>query len=286
MRFTPLKSLFIPLAFLIMPHAVLAQTDDGTGGDFSSHDLLIETFTADESQAVKDAEAAVSDAQDAVAAAAAGSQELTDAELALTEAQDNLTAANLANDEEATLIAELVGKLSDEQVTAFNRSLNNSLHNQFPVDLNADILQAALDGEYDKIQINFLTKAYEEEAKFLSLAERFKAKAEETGDDSFLEQAERMTAKAESSKEKFLTRIDRDNMEREGQNEAARESRQASKEQGQVAREAAHEARDAAKEAAREAREAAKEAAKEAREAAKEDARENARDHAKGRNGD
>lgn len=281
MRFTPIKSLLIPVALLIFPHSGFAQTEDDTGGNFSSEELLIETFMADESRAVKDAEAAVNAAEAAVANAAAGSQERADAELALIEVQNNLDAVILTKDEEAALIAILVEDLSDEQVTAFNRSLNNSLHNQFPVNLDADILQAALDGEFDKVQINFLTKAYEEEAKFLSLAERFKAKAEETGDDTFLKQADRMTVKAENSREKFLARIDSDSIDREQQDEA----RQASNEQAHEAREAARDARDTAKEAAQEAREAAKEAAKEAREVAREEARENAKENAKARNG-
>ncbi len=296
MRFTSLKAVFIPLALLLFSQQGFSQTEEENDAKFASTELLVETFIASESQAVKDAEAAVEDAEVAVADATAGSPELIEAENALEAAKISLEQATLANSEETDLITDLVGKLSEEQILAFNRSLNNSLHNQFPVDLNADILQAALDGEYDKKQIIFLTKAYEEEAKFLSLAEKFEAKAEETGDDKFLRQADRMTAKAETSKEKFLSRIDRDNSDiSEGENlsrqesrEASREARAAAKETAQEARiaakETAREARDLAKDVAREARDAAKEAAKEAREAARENARENAKENSRGSN--
>lgn len=302
MRFSSLKSIFIPLALLLLPQTGFTQSEDETNAKFASDELLIETFLADESQAVKDAEDAVAAAEDAVTAAndavttaAADSQELldaqqalTDAEQDLTDAQGNLEQTTLDVAEETGLITELVGKLSEEQVFAFNRSLNNSLHNVFPVELDASILQAAIDGEYDKRQINFLTKAYEEEAKFLSLAEKFEAKAEESGDDKFLEQAERMTAKAKTSKDKFLARIDHDRMDRVRPDDADLETRRA----GAEDHEARHEAREAAREATHEAREVAREAVHEAREVAREIAREvrevareNARENASGRHG-
>lgn len=293
MRFTSLKSIFIALVLLLLPQLSFAQTEDDSEAKFTSDELLIETFLADESQDIKDAEDAVAAAEDAVTAAndavtaaAADSQELADAQQALTDAEQDLTDAQgdleqtiLDVDEETALVTELVGQLSEEQLFAFNRSLNNSLHNVFPVELDADILQAAIDGEYDKRQINFLTKAYEEEAKFLSLAEKFDAKAEESGDDKFLEQAERMRERAESSKEMFLARIDHDSLNRVRQDVADNEASLAHAEghpSHEAAREAAHEARSAAREAAHEAREVA-------RESARENARENAREHAKGR---
>lgn len=295
MRNTSLKSIFIAAALLLLPQSAFAQEEDDTGDRFGSADLLIETFMADESEAIQEAEDAVATAEEDVTAAtdAVGeaqaavdadtenSQELIDAledaETTLTDAETTLGDAQATLDvlnEETILVTELVGQLSEEQLRAFNRSLNNSLHNKFPVDLDSDILQAAIDGDYDKRQINFLTKAYEEEAKFLSLAEKFKAKADETGDDKFLEQAARMTAKAESSKEMFLARIDHDSMNRVRQDDIDQETSQARHEGWLEAREAAHEIRDATREAAQEAREATRE-----------NARDNARENASGRRG-
>jgi hypothetical protein len=205
----------------------------------------------------------------------------------------------LSYDEELAVVSTQVQDMPEDTLFAFNRSLNNAVAQGLVVDLDSEEIQTALDGAYDKRQINALTKALEEEAKFMNRAQFFEDKAEETGDERFLEKAERMESRAEAQREKFLARIDRyenideDEIEFEGDEDLASdglmtaEAREEAKEARDEAREAAKEARDEAREAAKEARDEAREAAKEARdearEAAKEardDARENAREAA------
>ena len=123
---------------------------------------------------------------------------------ALTVADDSQTAIDVAQgefdlaaqslDAERAAVEFLVAELSSEQLFAFNRSLNNALASNLLVDLDAEQLRTVIDQEYNKQQINFLTKAFEAEAIFRQIAER-------TGNDSFLEKATRQ-------KEKFLARIE------------------------------------------------------------------------------
>lgn len=98
-----------------------------------------------------------------------------------------------------TKVDNWVGGLSEEQVFAFNESLNNARHTPWKVDFtdpeNWDLLDLALDNNYNNDQIIALTKALESEAKFLSHYER-------TGKEFFLDKAER-------SKIKFLSKVDR-----------------------------------------------------------------------------
>lgn len=105
---------------------------------------------------------------------------------------DTLLESNEGGDERVQTFVE---NLSDEQVFALNRSLNNAVKSGQNIDFDLDLLETIVDENYDKRQINALTKALEEEAKFL-------AKYEETGDPKFIE-------KAEQKKEKFLAKIDK-----------------------------------------------------------------------------
>jgi len=204
--------------------------------------------------------------------------------------------AQLTYDEELAIVSSQVQDMPEDTLFASNRSLNNAVAQGLVVDLDSEEIQAALDGAYDKRQINALTKALEEEAKFTNRARFFEDKAEETGDERFLEKAERMESRAEAQREKFLARIDRyDNIDEgeiefEGDEELAHdglmtaEAREAAKEARDEAREVAKEARDEAREAAKEARDEAREVAKEARDEAREaakEARDEARDEAR-----
>lgn len=98
-----------------------------------------------------------------------------------------------------TKIEEWVDDLSEDQILAFNESLNNARHTPWRVDFtdpeNWELLDLALDNNYNKEQIIALTKALESEAKFLSHYER-------TGKEFFLDKAER-------EKIKFLSKVDR-----------------------------------------------------------------------------
>lgn len=106
------------------------------------------------------------------------------------------------------IIATVEG-LTEDQIFALKRSLNNAVKSGLEIELTAEILQSIVDGDYDARQINALTKALEEEAKFKAKAERFQQKYEETGNEKFLEKSEWFLAKAESQKGKFLAKIDR-----------------------------------------------------------------------------
>ena len=144
-----------------------------------------------------------------------------------------------------------VDSLSDEQVFALNRSLNNVVNSGLEIEYDFELLQKIVDEDYNKQQINSLTQALEQEARFLS-------KYEETGNDKFL-------AKAESQKEKFLAKTERfSDLGEMGMREVMKESRQA------------------AKLAIKEARVAARDATKDARKAARSVARSGVKSAAKG----
>jgi hypothetical protein len=139
-------------------------------------------------------------------------------------------------------------ELSDEEVFALNRSLNNARHTPWRIDFtteeNLTLLEELIEHNYDSRQINSLTKALESEAKFLSHYER-------TGKDFFL-------LKAETEKRKFLSRID-------GFDDTGlHDSTSLSKDSNRAAiLEARQEARSALKDVARQARLQAKTLARE-----------------------
>lgn len=89
--------------------------------------------------------------------------------------------------------------LTDDQVAYLNRKFNNARHNGLQIDFtdkdNWNLMLDVTVEDYNFHQINFLTKALESEAKFLS-------KYEETGEGKFL-------IKAATEKEKFLDKVDR-----------------------------------------------------------------------------
>lgn len=95
-------------------------------------------------------------------------------------------------EEQATAFVE---KLSDEQVVAFNRSLNNAVKSGLPMEYDMELLEKAVEDNYDGRQINALAKALEENAKFMALYEK-------TGNEKFQE-------RAKSQKEKFLAKIEK-----------------------------------------------------------------------------
>jgi hypothetical protein len=253
----------------MLSHAAIAAEDTDTSGDgtttaestetsetetakFSDEEMLIETLLKDEEEAVADAEEAKNDA---------------DPDADQTELDQALEDAQAARDSEEEELTGLVEELSEEQIIALNRSLNNANASDLTVDLDAEDLQAVIDGDYNLQQINMLTKSAEAEARFDSLADKFEARAEETGNDKFLEHSERMADKADTERDKFRDKIDKfDTLKDKSAHGAAmKEARMA--------------ARDASKDMARGlAKQAAKNAAKQA---AKENARDNARENAK-----
>lgn len=322
-----LKTVLLSAGAMLLAGAALAD-DGGNAAKFYDRDRLAATALQDEQAALDAAATALADAQAALdqtaqelaavqaeidglaaddplraekQAQADALQGLIDGELsdAVQAAQDAAGDAQAALDSETLAVAAQVDALTDDQVFAFNRSLNNAVASDLDVNLDAADLAAAIAGDYDKRQINALTKALEEEAKFLTRADKLEEKAAATGNDKLLEVAGKMRERAAERKDKFLAKIDRfqrpdDGLENEveveheddvsGRADAAREARLAAKEQRDAAREAANEQRDAARDVAKEQRDAAKDAAKEQREAAREavkESREAAKEAAK-----
>ena len=211
-------------------------------------------------------------------------QDLQDAEDALAANEDpdkeeDLQKAVDAAQEELDAIAKsiedlpgLVEQLTEEQLFALNRSLNNATNNGLIVDLNSEYMEMLIDGEYNKQQINALTKALEEEAKFNKLSDKFADKYELTGKEHFQDKADMMSAKGERQKDKFMAKIDkfdRSGLETDHKDKAKKAARDSAKSA----------ARGASKNSAR------KEAKRAAKNEAKKVAKENARKNAKGNNG-
>jgi len=163
-----------------------------------------------------DASNLATDAANAAAAEASAKQEVYDGKLAAVKAIET----------EIAKTGELVGELSAKQVHDLNASLQNARKTGLlPLDLDAEQLQAILDGDYGTREIHALTNAYEQEARFDQLALRFVERFEATGRDHFQDQADRFAARGDEQKEKFLEKIDRF-----VEQDAQREAREAAKE--------------------------------------------------------
>ena len=167
-------------------------------------------------------------------------------------------------------VEAFVATLSEEQVFAFNRALNNAVKSQLYSDIiyDMDILESLDVTTLTKQDINAITKAFEEEAKFNKLYAK-------TGNEKFL-------AMAETKKTRFLAKggvvLEEEETGTEtdpalGSSESGTEEGTAalsSKEARKEAKMAAIEAKKAAKLAAKDAKKEAKAAAKEAKKQAKE----------------
>lgn len=162
--------------------------------------------------------------------------------------------------------------LTDEQIFALNRSLNNATNNGLIVDLDSSYLEDILENDYNKQQINSLTKALEEEAKFNKLSDKFADKYELTGNDKFQDKATMMSDKGTRQKDKFLAKVDkfdRSSVDVDSKAKAKKAARDTAK----------NTARGASKNSAR------KEAKRAAKNEAKKVAKEKARNNAKSNNG-
>jgi len=117
------------------------------------------------------------------------------------------TMKSLDSDVDPVALGNSVDALSDEQVAALNRSLNNLNRNVFTAPATFDFDGAQFDAvlflgrittDFNKQQIQALTKALEEKIKFLYLAEK-------TGNDRFREMADRQEQKFLAKVGKFAT---------------------------------------------------------------------------------
>lgn len=262
-----------------------ALADGGEGQRFDSRELLVYTALRDDRAELKTAEQLREEAQLALDEAirqGAPPDVVRELEDQLAQREAELEDARTAFRQEKRAVVRAVSLLSDDQVFAFNRSLNNALASGLVVDLDADQLFAA--AHYDKRQINALTKALESDALFSTKADAARAAYEETHDPARLRQAEHFEAKAESMRERFLGKIERFDGHDAGA--ARHDAREAARDEaGRAARdEARGEARAAAREAARDAaKEAALEAVRnDARQVARQEARDQAREQSRG----
>jgi formaldehyde-activating enzyme involved in methanogenesis len=250
------------ISFCLNAHSPLLFAEEIDSSQFSSKENLTETLLADDKLAVTEAQAEL----DKAIASGASQEEIDALQLKVTTAGENLTS-------EQTAINEQVAQLSDEQVIALNRSLNNAVSSQLNVNIDSAQIQSILDGNYDNKQINALTKALEEEAKFTALSGKFDQKYEQTGNEKFLEHSERMLDKADTQKEKFLGKIEKFDKKDLVSNTAREEAKHMS---AQVAKDSV--SASMKEDAKNMAKETAKSAAKLS---AKEDAKSNAKDIAK-----
>ena len=260
--------------------------------EFLDRDLLVDTLMRDDVlqvDAARDARDAAQDALDEAIENEAPPEEIEELKEQLVAAEEALTQEVADFDEERDTIGEQVDEMSDEQVTAMNQKLHNTLNNGLIPVIGSDDVMRILDENFNDEQISAFTKAFEAEAMFVRHAAKFEDKYEATGKAQFLVNAERAEAKAAAEKAKFLAKVDRfatpevvDPRDSDPMiDDVARDEMLA------VARDAA---RDAVKEARRLAKEASRDAAKEsakalAKDAAKDQAREAAKQLAKAEHG-
>lgn len=239
-------------------------------------------------QRVMDADQAVSDAETALAMATTP-EEVEAANLLLEEAKAEQMAANeqLAMDQARALAAEgavdtaqmnldeaqgvvdaaqavvdaivaeiegteaFVAGLSEDDVFALNRALNNAVHTDLlPLDIDLALLEQLAEGGLTNREVQLATNAFEAQARFDRLADRFEAKAEASGKEQFLAKADRARAKGAAMKDKFLGKLAGDAAGEAAHAAASEHARNAA---GEAARELAHDAvRDVPGQVARE----------------------------------
>lgn len=194
----------------------------------------IDALEADVAEATAARDAADANVTAAQADVTAAEEAVTAAETAITDAHAAVTAAQTDVDEaEANLQAvqaqiedteQLVANLSDTQVVALNRSLNNAVHSGLSLDFDLDLLQRIIDEDLGNHEIQTMMTALELEARFDQHAARFEAKAEATGNDRFLDHAARMEEHGDVLRQKFLDRIDVADAVEEAGNDAVHEA--------------------------------------------------------------
>ena len=179
------------------------------------------------------AEAELSDAQANGGDVAAAQAKVDAAQADVDAAQAKVDAAQTNVDTGSTA---LVDQMSDDQVFALNRSLNNAAHNGLgPLAFDPALLQRIIDEDLGNREIQQLTQGVELRARFEANAARFDAK----GDS---DKADAMRERGEALEGKFLARLD--DPAADAAADAAREA----------SREAKHAAKEAARDAARDAR--------------------------------
>jgi hypothetical protein len=217
--------------------------------DFHDRDALVTQLDLGTQASLADAEENLAAAQADLADAQAHGGDVASAQAKVDAAQADVAKAQTQLNGSGPIVAQL----SDRQVFALSRALNDSRHNGLaPLALDLALVQRIADEDLSNGQIQQLTHAVELRARFDQHAARFDAKADATGDARFHDRADRTRERGAALEDKFLARVDGSAAASHGAKNAAAEK--------------AHEAADeAAREAAREhGKHAAKEAAREA----------------------
>lgn len=129
---------------------------------------------------------------------------------------DEINQTDALYNSELTAVTNLLLELNEEQLDALNRSLKNVYDKQDRVLLiSSDDLSLIIGNNYNKKQINDLTKAYEIEEKFISKGYDLLKKAEEKNNDKFLELAQKAFDNADIQKSKFLEKIEKEEIKKE-----------------------------------------------------------------------
>ena len=170
---------------------------------------------------------------------------------------DQINQTDALYNSELTAVTNQLLELNEEQLDALNRSLKNVYDKEDRVLLiSSNDLSLIIENDYNKKQINDLTKAYEIEEKFISKGYDLLLKAEEKNNDKFLELAQKAFDNADKQKSKFLEKIEKEEIKKE-------------KKASDAAKKAEKKASDAAKKAEKKASDAAKKAEKKAAKEAK-----------------
>ncbi|MEL0232687.1 MAG: hypothetical protein VW974_06650 [Hyphomicrobiales bacterium] len=129
---------------------------------------------------------------------------------------DQINQTDVLYNSELTAVTNQLLELNDDQLDALNRSLKNVYDKKDRVLLiSSDDLSLIIENDYNKKQINDLTKAYEIEEKFISKGYDLLLKAEEKNNDKFLELAQKAFDNADKQKSKFLEKIEKEEIKKE-----------------------------------------------------------------------
>jgi len=216
--------------------ALAAQLDSG-----------FEVSLANAEESLASAQTKLDAAEADLADAQANNGDVAGAQAKVDAAQADIDAAQAKVDSAQAQVGGatgLVDQMSDDQVFALNRALNNAAHNGLgPLAFDPALLQRIIDEDLGTKEIQTLTHAVELHARFDQHADRFDAKADASGDARFSDKADAMRDRGATLEGKFLARLDPSDDAADAAAEAA----------GDAARDAAREARHAAKDAIRDA---------------------------------
>ena len=129
---------------------------------------------------------------------------------------DQINQADTLYNSELTAVTNKLLDLNEEQLDALNRSLKNVYDKEDRVLLiSSNDLSLIIENDYNKKQINDLTKAYEIEEKFISKGYDLLLKAEEKNNEKFFELAQKAFDNADKQKSKFLEKIEKEEVKKE-----------------------------------------------------------------------